>query len=368
MKRKPDVRLAYNPGPVNAYGALDEDRTLSERNRVVSPSVRLAIPMDNANNSLAKKTEAALAPTVRLALANSPPERNGTSGLEGESPNVRLAVTNALLTAGDEAAQERYPFNQQHADQGELLRPALLVSFVYLDPFLKNRHKYAYRDWVLDSGAFSAHASGKEIDLMAYIETCKKLLAEDRTLTEVFALDVIGDHKASLRNAEEMWRQGVPAIPCYHVGEPEDVLLSIARDYPKIALGGAVGFRSKRKWAEQCFARVWRKVGPKKIHGFGYGHEDDILALPWHSVDATNWEIGPCKYGRWKSYGQLSVRGSSQNLRGEVEFYLKVEERARLKWQKEMAELESQANNPAVRLAVIGSGRDSNFEKEKLKK
>jgi GTP cyclohydrolase I len=47
--------------------------------------------------------------------------------------------------------------------------PALLVSYAYLDPFLKNQSRYCYRDWVLDSGAFTAHASGKPVDLQAYV-------------------------------------------------------------------------------------------------------------------------------------------------------------------------------------------------------
>src|SRR6185437_11816734 len=160
-------------------------------------------------------------------------------------------------------------------------RPALLVSYVYLAPFLKNRHRYRYRDWVMDSGAFSAHNSGTGVRLADYTDCCLRLLAEDPTLTEVFALDVIGDWKASLKNCEAMWAAGVPAVPCYHVGEPESVLLGLARDYPKIALGGCVGYRDKDLFAANCFARVW----PKAVHGFGFGSEKSLMALPWHSVD-----------------------------------------------------------------------------------
>lgn len=236
------------------------------------------------------------------------------------------------------------------------LKPALLVSYVYLDSFLKRQVELSYRDWVLDSGAFSAFKIGKVIELSAFIDCAKRLMASDPTLTEVFALDVIGDWKASLRNCEKMHAAGVPAIPCYHVGEPEDVLKTIARDYPKIALGGAVGMKgnAKIKWASQCFARVW----PKKIHGFGFGSKDQIMALPWHSVDATNWEIGPTKYGRWATYGKMSVRGrSNQNLSAEIDHYLEIERLAQHRWQKEMVTLG--ATGPSVRLAEGGSGRIS---------
>ncbi len=236
------------------------------------------------------------------------------------------------------------------------LRPALLVSYVYLDPFLKNRHRYSYRDWALDSGAFSAHNSGTEIKLEDYIAQCLELRATDPTLTDIFSLDDIGDHEASLRNTERMWKAGIDAIPTYHVGEPEKVLRDMAKEFPKIALGGAVGFHRKLDWAKQCFARVW----PKRIHGLGFSGERAIMALPWHSVDATNWEIAPCKFGTWKAFGKMSVRGSQQNLRAEVEWYLKLEARARDHWAKQMKELESLG--PSVRLAY-SIQRDATVER-----
>jgi len=258
-------------------------------------------------------------PDIRLALADGQAERNGSL--------------------------DRHPTSaHDHA-------PALLVSYVYLEPFFENRAHYHYRDWVMDSGAFSAHHSGIEIPLEAYIEKCRELLATDRTLTEVFSLDVIGDHLASRRNCEAMWSAGIPAIPCYHHGEPESVLLELAAAYPKIALGGAVGLRSayKLRWAQQCFARVW----PKRIHGFGFGAGTHILALPWHSVDATNWESGPCLWGNWKRYGKMSVRGSKQNLRGEVEDLLTLERRAQVRWRPQMVELDALPSTaPVVRLAM----------------
>ncbi len=280
MNTGPTVRLAYNPGPVNSYKAL-----------------------------------------------NAPPTTPDTKN-------------------GGRAQKQSQP-----------LAPALLVSYVYLPGFLKHRHRYHYRDWVLDSGAFSAHNSGVEIKLQDYIDTCKQLFETDSTLTEVFALDVIGDWRASLKNCEEMWRQGVPAIPCFHAGEPWEALMHMARDYPKIALGGVAyaGGNRKMKWAEQCFARVW----PKKIHGFGFGSESQIMGLPWHSTDATNWEIGPCRFGRWQSFGQMSVRGSNQNLRAEVEWYLELERKAQFRWRKEMAQLAKlKEPAPAVRLSLGGNMRD----------
>jgi hypothetical protein len=228
--------------------------------------------------------------------------------------------------------------------------PALLVSFFYLEPFLKARKDYVYRDWALDSGAFSAMNSGATIDLDAYIEKSRELLAEDPKLSEVFALDVIGDWRASAKNAERMWAAGIPVIPTFHNGSPWDVLVGLARDYPKVALGGVALHRASAKdaFAGECFARVW----PKRIHGFGYGADRYLHRFPFHSVDATNWEVGACKFGNWRAFGKMSVRGSAQNLRVEVEHYLKTERLARSRWAKEMALLDSLDSAPELRLAL----------------
>ncbi len=274
------------------------------------------------------------------------------------TPDIRLAFggpSGAILKELSSVTSRESRKQTNTSCIGVEIKPAILVSYVYIKAWLKRKSLYAYRDWVLDSGAFSAHNAGVKINLQDYIDICKRLKESDPTLTEVFALDVISDWKATLKNCEEMWRQGVEAIPCYHVGEPEHVLKTIARDYPKIALGGAVGYRKKNEWASQCFSRVW----PKKIHGFGFGSEKSIMMLPWHSVDATNWEIGPCKYGRWASMdGQtLSWRGGQQNLRAEVEWYLQLEQRARQKWSGAMTALEQSQSN--VRLAIVMPSTDS---------
>lgn len=248
------------------------------------------------------------------------------------APTVRLA--HVVGAQGDNTLMGRRGVKQIPQERA----PALLISFAYIKKWIESQSLFAYRDWVMDSGAFSAHNAGVHIELQDYIDVCKRLKESDPTLTEIFALDVISDWKGSLKNCEEMWRQGIEAIPCFHVGEPEHVLKSIARDYPKIALGGAVGYRQKDRWAQECFSRVW----PKKIHGFGFGSARSVMALPWHSVDATNWETGPCKFGRWCSMGgALNWRGSKQDLRAEIEWYLGLEERARLKWAGAMKALEA---------------------------
>lgn len=248
------------------------------------------------------------------------------------TPTVRLALVGSDRT-----------FNSL---KDKAAAPALLVSFFYLASFRKQRDQFEFRDWSMDSGAYSAANSGSTINVDEYHDTCAQLLAEDPKLTEVFALDVIGDWRASMRNTERAWELGIPAIPTFHVGEPDHVLTTMAKNYPKIALGGAVRYAQRDEWAKQCFARVW----PKPIHGLGVGSSKTILQLPYHSVDASNWEMGPVAYGRWRSMGgDLSVRGGNQNLRAEVEWYLDLERQARMRWVREMEVLNQQLRDAGWR-------------------
>lgn len=284
---------------------------------------------------------------MRIYLAHAAGAQGDVVLLDGEAARRRAAMRPKRPTVylAAEGGMAGAYANNLMGERGvrklaEHEYPSLLFSYVYVHDFLAQQKRYAYRDWALDSGAFTARASGKPIELAAYTDFCLELQDKDETLVEIFALDVIGDWRAGLRNTEFMWKRGVQAIPCYHIGEPEDLLTGLAKDYPKIALGGVADMRgSKRKleWASQCFARVW----PKKIHGFAVAQDDLVMALPWHSVDASSWESGPCRWGNWRTYGKLSWRGSEQDLAVEIRHYLELERKARAFWKKQMALLES---------------------------
>ena len=114
--------------------------------------------------------------------------------------------------------------------------PSLLCSYAYLSTFLKNRELFRCRNWRLDSGAYTASNTGRVIDIMEYEACCFELLESDPQLIEVFGLDVIGDWRASIRNAEQHWSRGLEAIPTIHIGEPEEAIQAV-RDFPKIAVG-----------------------------------------------------------------------------------------------------------------------------------
>lgn len=228
--------------------------------------------------------------------------------------------------------------------------PAFLNAYPFLQGWIEAQEDFVYRQWILDSGAFSAWNSGEEINLAEYIDACQLLLQSDIAPDEIFALDVVGDWKAGLKNTEAMWEAGIEAIPCYHAGEPWEVLTALARDYPKIAIGGMAyaSPQEKLKFAKQCFARVW----PKRIHGFAYCFPTAVLSLPFDSVDSTSWFLQPIRYHRFKGLGGSHCKNSpTQSLKGEIDWYLELERKARFKWKSTWDKQEDGRGGPCLYLA-----------------
>jgi len=234
------------------------------------------------------------------------------------------------------------PFD--HTEIGHY-HPAVLTSYAYIRGWQRALESGSaqFRDWVLDSGAYTAFSRGKPVVLQEYIDFVKALSDTPHPPSEVFALDVIGDWRASLANTEEMWRQGIEAIPCYHQGEPWDVAVGMAKDYPKMALGGMVGLtvNAKRDWCQEAFSRIW----PARVHGFGLCAEKIMLKCPFESVDSANW-VWPRILGNWKGF---SAKGkwvdlkspSPKDLSCEIRWYIRLERKMQFIWRRELKEVGS---------------------------
>ena len=241
-------------------------------------------------------------------------------------------------------------------------RPSILVSFAYAREWSRWHHLDYWREIVLDSGAYSVAKSGKTIDLgefVAWVQMMRATAPPGIPVTDVFTLDVIGgDWRQSLANTEELHRRGIDAMPVFHVGEPREVLLSLARDYPKVALGGAVGYRPKMEWAAICFREIWSALGPRKVHGLGYGAQS-TMALPFHTIDHSGWYYAPSAFGNYISKGARLPTRNTKNLRlhHEVVHQLEEEHNARRFWaaRDSFPEL---GVYPSIRLATSG------YEKE----
>jgi hypothetical protein len=231
------------------------------------------------------------------------------------------------------------------------MKPSILVAYPSLGSFLTGLSILPISSWVLDSGAFSAYTSGTKIDLSKYISDCLSVMGSAFPPECIFALDVIGDHEATMRNTERMRVAGVPAIPSFHRGSSFHYLEDMARHYDKIALGGLAirgrgghGTRlqitDKTKYLDQCFARLW----PKWVHGFGAADKRLLDRFPFASVDSTTWQYAPSRYGYSSQFGSrraAAVRGNRELLavfiRSELEWFLSLQKRHRERYGRIMA-------------------------------
>lgn len=224
--------------------------------------------------------------------------------------------------------------------------PAILVSYQYVNEFFRNRGRAQYRSWVLDSGAYSALTSGVKIDLNKYIDDAGKIIQQEGSkLKTVFALDVIGDPEATIKNVERMWSQGVKAVPTFHHGSPMHYLDTLGKNYEKIAIGGLVqrgagGHGSKLtgnmrlRFLEECYSRIW----PKWVHGFGCTDPKLMYRIPFASVDSITWYYRVSRYGQIQGYNNLPVQRPKDNrpaaeaaVRVSVNQFLHLEDEARSK-------------------------------------
>lgn len=227
------------------------------------------------------------------------------------------------------------PTLAQHAKDGGSVD--LLVAYPYWRKFEKHRHLFNIRKLCIDSGAYTAFKSGKVIDFASFLDFCKTHQADD-----VFGLDVVGDPGATRRNLEAMWAEGVDAIPVWRIGESWEQLRWAAGGASKIAFArtGSSEFLkrsgwSTEQWLQQAFTRVW----PKRVHGLAMASWDMLKLLPWHSVDASTWELGPLRYGTWAGYTgkQMYVNTKCRDLRGEILEYQKRAAWAAARWKRELA-------------------------------
>lgn len=166
----------------------------------------------------------------------------------------------------------------------------------------------------LDSGAFSAFTQNVEIDIFGYCE----YIHRNKDIIEIASvLDGIGDPLKTWQNQQTMEAQGVPVLPCFHYGEPEEYLIHYIEKYEYITLGGMVPISTPqlKLWLD----RLWDKYltdedgSPKlKVHGFGLTSIPLMERYPWFSVDSSSWvQIAANGSIYLPSFGVLAVSANN---------------------------------------------------------
>jgi hypothetical protein len=140
----------------------------------------------------------------------------------------------------------------------------------------------SFGDILIDSGAYSEFASGKPIDLSAFIDWATPLA--DQVLAVAGLDDIRGDWRKSLRNYEAF----PLGFPTFHESDPPeflDDLIPMARERGKwIGLGLIPPRNGKERWVRDTCDRI-----PDDLHVHGWAFRQYTHVGRVDSVDSTNW-------------------------------------------------------------------------------
>jgi hypothetical protein len=185
-----------------------------------------------------------------------------------------------------------------HLSEGERVKydegiTHVLESYHYIQK--ENYLRQAKADgkrFFCDSGAFSAFSMGVTIDIDKFCDYCHE---NADAILMMSVLDAIGDPDGTWRNQMYMESRGLRPLPCYHFGEPVEILEWYIKTYPYITIGGMVPISTPQllTWLDRIWGEHLTDGDGKprcKVHGFGLTSPDLMNRYPWYSVDSSTWQ------------------------------------------------------------------------------
>ena len=185
------------------------------------------------------------------------------------------------------------------------MKPNILWSYAYargtvgvLDDIL-----HVWRDLgapvLLDSGAFTAWTLGRPINLDDYIDYL-------RTRAPLFtggyiALDVVGNHAATLVNLRRMVEAGLRPMPVV----TDDMSVQQAQEVCGIASATHACIAGGTIWPDAEIAARYKHMASAlpgvRLHGLGYTRKNYPWRVPLYSVDSSSWNVG-VRYGLLQTF------------------------------------------------------------------
>jgi hypothetical protein len=239
----------------------------------------------------------------------------------------------------------------------DLKAPNILVSFAYSKILADITYHPEYL--ILDSGAFTAWNTGKQVDIDAYATWA---LANQHKAKKVVAvnLDVIPGEagrtstkkeriegmKQSLINADYLRSKGLEVMEVYHQDEPQVFLDTLLDRLPVGSILGIsprndVSLKSRIEWQNLVLRHLYQRYGFEnlpKTHGLAVTALDSMKAFPYYSVDSSTWTTSMrfgqyiTEWGKAKKLDEIIPKSGELNskeavlvgLRKSVESYAHV--------------------------------------------
>lgn len=176
------------------------------------------------------------------------------------------------------------------ASYAYVAKPAQRVFFDYW-------LKHPAIDVLLDSGAFTAHNSGREVSLDEY---CGFLDLNSDHIFRYIALDVIGDPVKSEENLKAMLKAGYKPAPVHVLGDDQRRMDELFEMSDFVCLGGLL--RPGRGHAAKPYLKAkmdWAAGRP--VHWLGFVRVDLFRSFRPESCDSSSW-TGCERFGRIMVY------------------------------------------------------------------
>lgn len=179
------------------------------------------------------------------------------------------------------------------------MRLNLLVSYAYWNKTWERFFERVKRNTSLmvDSGAFTAHFSGKKVTLDGY---CAMLdTVKDFTFSYI-QLDVLGDAVATRVNLDEMRRRGYEPMPVLTIDAPESDYDFFVDSTPHRRVCVAGGGTCAPDWFLSRVERLARRRPEGLIHALGFTAGVKLYHAPVATVDSSTYSA-TYRWG-WVSY------------------------------------------------------------------
>jgi hypothetical protein len=145
---------------------------------------------------------------------------------------------------------------------------------------------------LLDSGAFTAHNKGAELNVEEYAAF---VIEHKDVLHSYITLDVIGDEVATAANDAYLRSLGLNPVPVFPaMGDLADLAKLLEADHDFVAIGATVGLSEKVK--RELFEKIFTAFPDGRFHWLG-GSSSLIVEFAWFSADSSTWLSGR-KYGK----------------------------------------------------------------------
>lgn len=178
----------------------------------------------------------------------------------------------------------------------------ILISYAYINNNMIQMARDAQARGLplrilLDSGAFTAWSTGKQIDLMDYARFVRDAI-EQGWVWKYFTLDVIGDHQATRVNYEKLRTLGLDPIPIFTPGTPEPLLEEYFEKSHVVGFGGINAYKGAQRdgYVNYCM----RLAKGRDAHLLGMTKIDPILFHRPYMCDSSSWAAAA-------QYGQISL-------------------------------------------------------------